>query len=103
MLEGPFRIPEPTELATVLMPTLLLVPLLAFDAEGFRLGYGGGYYDKSLTELRGAGRPVLAVGIAFAEQMVERVPHSETDERMDWIVTEKGAMPFSRGTGEEDL
>tara|TARA_Y100000588_G_scaffold388503_1_gene488859 strand:+ start:1095 stop:1388 length:294 start_codon:yes stop_codon:yes gene_type:complete len=95
MFEGPFRIPEPTEAAAVLTPTLLLVPLLAYDAEGFRLGYGGGYYDKVLRELRAAGGPVLAIGMGFSEQMVERVPHSEKDERMDWIVTEQGAMPFA--------
>ena len=103
MLEGPFRIPEPTEAAAVLTPTLLLVPLLAYDAQGFRLGYGGGFYDKALAELRAAGGPVLAIGMAFAEQMVEHVPHSETDERMDWIVTEQGAMLFGREAREEKL
>ncbi len=103
MLEGLFRIPEPTEAAAVLMPTLLLVPLLAYDAEGFRLGYGGGYYDKALAELRAAGGRVLAIGMAFAEQMVERVPHGEMDERMDWIVTEQGAMPFGIEARKEEL
>ena len=103
MLEGPFRISEPTEAAAELTPTLLLVPLLAYDSQGFRLGYGGGYYDRALAGLRAGGGPVLAVGMAFAEQMVERVPHGETDERMDWIVTEKGAMPFGAEAGEEGL
>ena len=103
MFEGPFRIPEPTEAAAVLTPTLLLVPLLAYDAEGFRLGYGGGYYDKVLGELRAAGEPVLAIGMGFSEQMVERVPHSEKDERMDWIVTEQGAMPFAVQAREEGI
>ena len=96
MLEGPFRIPEPTEDAAQLTPTLLLVPLLAYDSEGFRLGYGGGYYDSALASLRAAGGSVLAVGMAFSEQLVERVPHGGGDEQLDWIVTERGAMLFVR-------
>ena len=95
MLEGPFRIPEPTEEAAVLTPSLLLVPLLAYDSEGFRLGYGGGYYDGALADLRAAAGPVLAVGMAFSEQLVERVPHGTRDQQLDWIVTERGAMLFA--------
>jgi len=95
MLEGPFRIPEPTEAAAEIAPTLLLVPLLAYDSEGFRLGYGGGYYDRALADLRAGVGPVLAVGMAFSEQMVEHVPHGDHDERLEWIVTERGAMPFT--------
>ena len=100
MLEGPFRIPEPTEAAAVLTPTLLLVPLLAYDSEGFRLGYGGGYYDGALAALRGGG-PVMAVGMAFSEQLVERVPHGERDEQLDWIITERGAMMFAKDTQKD--
>ena len=95
MLEGSFRIPEPTEEAAVLTPSLLLVPLLAYDSEGFRLGYGGGYYDGALADLRAADGPVLAVGMAFSEQLVERVPHGTRDQQLDWIVTERGAMLFA--------
>ena len=95
MVEGPFRIPEPTEEAAVLTPSLLLVPLLAYDSEGFRLGYGGGYYDGALADLRAADGPVLAVGMAFSEQLVERVPHGTRDQQLDWIVTERGAMLFA--------
>ena len=73
----------------------LLVPLLAYDSAGFRLGYGGGYYDRALADLRAAGGPVLAVGMAFSEQMVEHVPHGDRDEQLEWIVTERGAMPFT--------
>ena len=95
MLEGPFRIPEPTEEAAVLTPSLLLVPLLAYDSEGFRLGYGGGYFDGALADLRAADGTVLAVGMAFSEQLVERVPHGTRDQQLDWIVTERGAMLFA--------
>lgn len=94
LLEGPFRIPEPLDSAPEVTPNLLIVPMLAFDAAGYRLGYGGGYYDRALAKLRVAGAGVLAIGIAFAEQQVERVPHTERDERLDWIVTERGAAQF---------
>lgn len=72
-------------------PRLLLVPLLAFDAQGFRLGYGGGFYDRSLAQLRGRG-DILAVGLAFAGQQVERVPRDDNDQKLDWLVTEKAAV-----------
>jgi 5-formyltetrahydrofolate cyclo-ligase len=94
MICGPFQIPEPTAEAAVVSPTILLTPLLAYDSAGFRLGYGGGYYDGALARLRAAGGPVMAIGMAFTEQMVEHVPHGDTDEKLDWIVTERGAMPF---------
>ncbi|MDJ0938000.1 MAG: 5-formyltetrahydrofolate cyclo-ligase [Kiloniellales bacterium] len=80
----------------VLEPDLLLVPLLAFDRRGFRLGYGGGFYDRTLATLRGR-RPVLAVGLAFAAQEVDAVPVEAGDEPLDWIVTEREVMTPERG------
>ena len=74
-----------------LVPGLLLVPLLAFDRRGYRLGYGGGYYDRTLTLLRRRG-PVLAVGLAFREQEIEQVPADAMDQRLDWIVTQSEAI-----------
>lgn len=88
-----FGIEVPGSDAPRLQPTVLLVPLLAFDAEGHRLGYGGGYYDRSLAMLRQHG-PVLAIGVAFAGQAVDEVPHGPGDQRLDWIVTEEGASAF---------
>ncbi len=90
---GPFRIPEPPESATPAEPTHLLVPLLAYDRDGYRLGYGGGYYDRSLRALR-AKRRVIAVGMAYTEQLVPDLPRAPHDEPLDWIVTERGAMPI---------
>ena len=75
-------------------PQIVLVPLLGFEAQGHRLGYGGGFYDRTLRVLRENG-PVLAVGIAFSGQEMV-VPHDESDERLDWIVTEKFARGFDR-------
>ena len=74
-----------------IVPRVLIVPLLAFDAAGFRLGYGGGFYDRTLETLRAAG-PVTAVGYAFAAQQVDRVPTEPTDQRLDLIVTENGVV-----------
>ena len=74
-----------------LEPQVLIVPLLAFDRRGFRLGYGGGFYDRTLERLR-ARHPVLAVGFAFASQEVEAVPTEPTDQRLDAIVTEAGLI-----------
>lgn len=82
-------IQEPKRDRPVVEPTVLLVPLLAFDAEGQRLGYGGGYYDRTLHALRKAG-PVLAAGIGFDLQMVDAVPHVDYDERLDWVLTPSG-------------
>lgn len=93
---GPFRIPEPAEGAAPAQPTHLLVPLLAYDRDGYRLGYGGGYYDRSLRALR-TRRPVVAVGMAYTEQLVPDLPRAAHDEPLDWIVTERGAMPISPG------
>ena len=72
-------------------PRVVLVPLLAFDREGYRLGYGGGFYDRTLMALRAAG-PVLAIGLAYAAQEVAAVPRDTNDRRLDWIVTEAEAI-----------
>jgi len=72
-------------------PEVILAPLLAFDRKGYRLGYGGGFYDRTLALLRPGGR-VLAVGLAYAGQEVAAVPHGPNDHRLDWIVTEAGAF-----------
>ena len=74
-----------------LQPDILVVPLLAFDNAGFRLGYGGGYYDRTLTALRQAGSP-LAIGFAYDAQRMERVPTEEFDQRLDMLVTEEGVF-----------
>ncbi len=86
------EIPERDDAAT---PVLLIVPLLAFDRRGFRLGYGGGFYDRTLAALRAAApdeAPVRAVGFAFAAQEVEAVPVEPTDMPLDLIVTEDAVL-----------
>ena len=86
-----FGTQEPLEGAEELRPGLLLVPLLAFDAAGYRLGYGGGFYDRSLALLRGAGN-ILAVGLAYAGQQVAAVPREATDQPLDLVVTDAGVI-----------
>jgi 5-formyltetrahydrofolate cyclo-ligase len=84
-------IQEPLASAELLEPDVLLVPLLAFDARGYRLGYGGGFYDRTIAGLR-ARKPVTAIGLAFDEQRVDDVPHSAEDQRLDWVLTPSGPV-----------
>lgn len=88
---GPLGTRHPAARAPVVVPDVLLVPLLAFDRRGYRLGYGGGFYDRTLSALRRT-RAVLAVGVGYSEQEVPAVPHGPQDERLDWIVTDRAIM-----------
>ena len=82
---------HPYPSAPLVVPDVVLVPLLAFDRAGWRLGYGGGYYDRTLQGLRRAA-PVTTIGIGFAAQEVMTVPHDGHDQRLDWIATETGLI-----------
>ena len=82
---------EPPASAPVVEPDVLLVPLLAFDAERNRLGYGGGFYDRTIAGLR-LQKKILAVGIGYSWQQVEKIPVWENDARLDKIVTEAGTL-----------
>jgi len=86
---GNFGIPEPLGHWPPARPDLLLVPLLAFDAHGHRLGYGGGFYDRTLALLK-----VPAIGIAYGGQEVASLPRGPHDMALDMIVTEKGVRRF---------
>ena len=94
---GPFGLTQPGADAPIVRPTLVLAPLLAFDAAGTRLGYGKGHYDKALEKLRSEGR-VFVCGLAYAEQEVIRIPVEPTDIPLDWLVTPAQSVPllFSR-------
>jgi len=95
LIPGVFGLSQPGKDWPEAVPDVLVVPLLAFDSRGMRLGYGGGFYDRTLADLR-ATRNILAVGFAFAGQEVQDVPHREGDEPLDWVVTEMGARRFER-------
>jgi 5-formyltetrahydrofolate cyclo-ligase len=87
-------IAEPLPDQPEVYPDVVLVPLLAFDAQGYRLGYGGGFYDRTLARLR-ARKPVVAVGIGFDELRIDAVPHLDYDQRLDWVLTPSGPMRCS--------
>lgn len=89
---GAFGAEIPAEGAWI-EPEVLIVPLVGFDARGFRLGYGGGFYDRTLQWLR-AKRETLAVGFGFATQELPAVPIDEFDQRLDVMVTENGVRWF---------
>ena len=92
------RIFEPAACQPVGKPNMLLVPLLAFDMQGYRLGYGGGYYDRTLKVLRSKAKnknqKLMVIGVCYAGQRVENVPHNEFDQRIDGVITEKGLLKF---------
>lgn len=93
LVSGPFGTLAPRE-GAALVPRVVIVPMLAFDRAGHRLGYGGGYYDRTLAGLRAAG-DVLAVGFAYASQETPApLPTEPTDARLDMLVTEAGVLHF---------
>lgn len=87
---GAFGIHEPLDHWPRVRPDILLVPLLAYDDQGYRLGYGGGYYDRTLAALPGT----RAVGIAYAGQRVDFLPHDAHDCRLDALLTENDLTEF---------
>ena len=90
---GVFGTLQPQASCETLEPDALLVPLLACDAEGWRLGYGGGFYDRTLEDLRKR-RKVTAIGVGFDQQLVPDVPHGAEDQRLDWLLTDRRACAF---------
>ncbi len=88
LFPGVWGIREPAPEAAEVEPDILLVPLLAFDRAGYRLGYGGGYYDRTIAQLR-ARKSVIAAGLAFAAQEVSAVPATPRDARLDLVLTER--------------
>ncbi|HEY8031079.1 MAG TPA: 5-formyltetrahydrofolate cyclo-ligase [Methylocella sp.] len=87
-LQGKMAIEEPLPAAPEAAPDLLFVPLAAFDRTGHRIGYGAGFYDRTLAELR-AKKPICAVGVAYASQEFPKIPHEEHDESLDYVLTER--------------
>ena len=93
LVSGVWGIREPPADAPALFPDILIVPVLAFDRRGHRIGYGAGYYDMTISGLR-AMKPVLAIGLAFAVQEIVAVPATPRDARLDLVLTEHGAIDF---------
>ena len=90
---GTFGVEEPTDRAPEAVPDLVLVPLVGVDRTGMRLGFGKGYYDRTLAALRARGT-VRAVGVAYPEQCVDLVPCEPHDQALDALVTDTGWTSF---------
>jgi 5-formyltetrahydrofolate cyclo-ligase len=88
-IPGVWGIPMPVEDVAEVDPDVLLVPLLAFDRSGYRLGYGGGFYDRTLAHLR-AKKKVTAIGVGYAGQEMNIVPRGGMDQKLDYVLTEAG-------------
>jgi 5-formyltetrahydrofolate cyclo-ligase len=93
---GQWGIREPVAEAPEVFPDILIVPLAAFDRHGHRIGFGAGYYDMTIAALR-ARKKVTAIGIAFAVQEIERVPATDRDARLDFMLTEREVIEFGKG------
>ena len=76
-----------------MIPDIVITPLLAFDAHGYRMGYGGGFYDRSFEQLS-AMKDVQAIGYAYSDQEVLLVPRETTDFPLNAVITEKGILTF---------
>lgn len=92
---GVWGIAQPKADKPVVDPDILLVPLLAVDRSGYRLGYGGGFYDRTLQGLR-ARKAIIAIGLAYEEQVIDAVPHLDYDEPLDWVLTPAGPLRCGR-------
>lgn len=96
LVPGPFGIREPGDIAPEVEPDVVLMPMLAFAEDGVRLGYGGGYYDRAMAELR-ATKAVTLYGIAFSAQQLAELPCEGHDQRLDGIFTETGLIGAGPG------
>lgn len=96
LIAGVWGIREPQPQAPAVDPDIVLAPLLVFDRAGHRLGYGGGYYDLTIAQLRGR-KTIAAVGIAFALQEVSTVPVTPRDAALDLVLTEREVIDFRDG------
>jgi len=90
--DGRYGIAVPPAGALVFRPDVVIVPLVAFDRKGRRLGYGAGYYDRTIDRLRQLEPSVLVIGVAYSQQEVEALPVGRHDQAMDVIVTEKETL-----------
>ena len=89
LVKGKYGILEPSDKNKVIIPSVLFIPLLAFDNNGNRLGYGGGYYDKYIEELENNENMSIKIGVGYSFQKINEVPNNSMDKKLNWILTEK--------------
>ncbi len=97
LVAGGFGTTFPSARAPTVEPDVIVLPVVAFDRNGTRLGYGRGFYDRAIARQRAAGRSPKLIGIAFSVQEVEGIPQEPHDVRLDWIVTDKEVLDFTGG------
>ena len=91
---GKFNIPEPVDHKKDVIPQLFFVPCLGFDLQGFRLGYGGGFYDRTFAKLKQLNLQFYSVGFAFDDQKQNTLPREIFDYKLDFVMTEKQLYKF---------
>ena len=89
LVSGKFGIMQPSDLSKEFFPEIILTPCLAFDENGFRLGYGGGYYDKTFSYLKKIKHKFISIAVAFDDQKIDELVHDKYDQKIDYILTEK--------------
>ena len=89
LVSGKFGIMQPSDLSKEFLPEIILTPCLAFDENGFRLGYGGGYYDKTFSYLKKIKHKFISIAVAFDDQKNDELVHDKYDQKIDYILTEK--------------
>jgi 5-formyltetrahydrofolate cyclo-ligase len=99
LVAGGFGTTFPSAQAPTVEPDVIILPVVAFDRAGMRLGYGRGFYDRAIARQREAGRDPKLLGIAFAVQEVTGIPHEPHDVGLDWIVTDKEILDFTSTAG----
>jgi 5-formyltetrahydrofolate cyclo-ligase len=92
--KGPLGIQEPSHASELLHPNVILVPFLAFDERGYRLGYGGGYYDRAISCMRKI-KEIITIGVGFDGQKLDAIPNESHDEKLDYIITESKLYKFN--------
>ena len=92
MIKGKFQIMEPEKKSNKVCPDLLLVPCVAFDKLGYRIGYGGGYYDRTIKKLRLLNMNIKLIIVAFKDQEEKNIIIDENDEKLDYILTEENLI-----------
>ena len=91
---GKFNIPEPATANEEILPQLFFVPCLGFDLSGYRLGYGGGFYDKTFAKFKKLNLKFYSVGFAFDDQKQINIPRESFDYKLDFVLTEKQLYKF---------
>ena len=94
--EGPYGTKQPPACNDKCTPDVILAPMLAFDANGWRLGYGGGFYDRTIASFRGCGQRVKLIGIAYEEQKMDKIPVGSFDMPLDAVLSPAGISEFER-------